>query len=246
MDFIRAAHLPSDRVKLCAASAKYRYLLDALRKEGIEVIEVEDNINLDSPVASHADMNMIHLGGGRVVVAQEQQKLVTNLRRSGLDVIITAKPLQKTYPLDIQFNCLLINNVLIGKIDNTADEIKDYCIRSKIKLVNVNQGYTKCSVAVVDESAIITSDSSIASVSIANGIDVLVIEKDYIKLEGYDTGFIGGCCFKYDRKTLVFTGDVSAHKSYDKIKAFVQNYGIGIEMLSNKELVDIGSVIPLK
>ena len=67
-----------------------------------------------------------------------------------------------------------------------------------------------------------------------------------IQLDGYDYGFIGGCCGFIDKNTLVFSGNVKLHKNYEDIKAFAGNYKVDVVSLSNEMLYDIGGILPVK
>ena len=76
-------------------------------------------------------------------------------------------------------------------------------------------------------------------------MDVLLIRKGYIELPGVDYGFIGGSSFKYNRNTLVFTGNIKLHPDYESIKSFAQNHNVELLSLTENTMIDIGSIIPI-
>ena len=80
---------------------------------------------------------------------------------------------------------------IFGKESNASRYIINYAKQSGKRFVNVNQGYSKCSVAKVSEKAAITADSSLYKAMTEQGIDVLLISQGNITLKGYDCGFIG-------------------------------------------------------
>ena len=47
------------------------------------------------------------------------------------------------------------------------------------------------------------------------------------------------------RDVLLFLGNFEMHSDKDRIKAFLQNYGIMPQSLNGDVLTDIGSIIPL-
>jgi len=119
-------------------------------------------------------------------------------------------------------------------------------ISEGVELVHVNQGYAKCSISVVDDSSIITSDPGIAKAAEKKGLDVLLTEtEEEIKLPGVKYGFIGGSSGLIDERKWLLTGDILNLKSSEKIIQFLQKKSIDIVYLPGEPVVDIGSIIPL-
>jgi len=111
--------------------------------------------------------------------------------------------------------------------------------------INVNQGYSKCSVCVINENAIITSDLGIAKKCDLFGIDVLVIDDSCISLNGVSHGFIGGSSGLISPELLAVNGNIKLHKNYDNISNFCNKYNVNIISLHCGEIEDIGSIICL-
>ena len=114
-----------------------------------------------------------------------------------------------------------------------------------MKKINVKQGYCKCSICIVDENSIITSDEGIYKEVIKHDIDCLLIEKGHIDLFELDYGFIGGCSGLINEDTLVFFGNIEKHPNFKEIKNFVSKRNKKIISLSKEKLIDLGSLIPL-
>ena len=103
------------------------------------------------------------------------------------------------------------------------------------------QGYTKCSVCVVSDNAIITADRAIATACAAVGIDVLTVSEGHISLPPYNFGFIGGAsCACGDN--VYFCGSLDTHPDGESIKEFCKNHGKLAVSLSDGELQDVGSL----
>jgi hypothetical protein len=113
------------------------------------------------------------------------------------------------------------------------------------KIIHVNQGYTKCSVCVVDERSIITSDFGIAAAARQNGLDVLTIRQGYIELPGFEFGFIGGSAWKLSEHALAFTGRLDDHPDKDRILDYLTARVIEPVFLTDGPIFDIGSAIPI-
>lgn len=238
-------HLPLGRVSLCAVSAQYPHIVQALKGQGIGVIEVPPNPNLPAPVACHADMNLMHFGGEAIILASEHASVSAKLREHGFTVL-EQDGLGERYPKDVALNTLLLGGCMFGHREGASSEAVEIAAQQGINFVPVKQGYAKCATVVVSDYAIITADTSIAKAAQNSGISVLQITPGEVLLEGYDTGLLGGACFKADHRTLVFTGDISRHSCYPQIKAFTAEHQVALEVLTFQELIDVGSILPLK
>ncbi len=243
MAFLSKPHLPQSKVKLCAIAAGNPRIKSSLIEQGIEVIEVQPHKNLAAPVAAHADMQLQDLGQGRVVAASGANELVASLKNYGFAV--DEQQVYAIYPNDIALNCFYINKFLFCKSESTSAYLLNYYQSNEVEIVSIKQGYAKCSTCIVDDNSIITADSTIAAAASARGIDVLKIASGHIQLQGYDSGFIGGCCGLIDKNILAFTGKLECHPDAEKIDAFCKKNQIEILELTNDALVDIGGIIPL-
>ena len=78
------------------------------------------------------------------------------------------------------------------------------------------------------------------------GKNCLLIEKGFVKLDGYDYGFIGGASmFLENHSTLIFTGDITKHPNYNILKDFCNSINIEIDWINEIQLTDIGGMIHL-
>ena len=111
--------------------------------------------------------------------------------------------------------------------------------------VSSRQGYSRCSVCVVNDNAIITADEGICRSAKAHGIDVLKIRPGYIDLPGFDYGFIGGASFKLSDTKLAFTGGLDKHPDAERIIEFASLHNIDIVYITDKPAFDIGGAIPI-
>ena len=111
--------------------------------------------------------------------------------------------------------------------------------------IDVKQGYSKCSVCVINKNAIITSDLGVAKKCDNYGIDVLFVDDSNIKLHGVSHGFIGGSCGLISPDLLAINGNITYHINSDAIQLFCEKYNVNIISLHNEEIEDIGSIICL-
>ena len=243
MKFVSAANLPSGKVSKIICGTTDSDIISFFLSLDIDVLSITENKSIDIPVSTHADMAAIHLGGNKIIVDKLQQSLREALEKDGFEIFETSSPIAGRYPDDIRLNFALAGDFVIGNV-RYADKILTSLLTDKIQ-VNVRQGYCKCSTLIVDEKSIITDDESIFSETLKNGFDVLLISKGDIALDGYDYGFIGGASGKISDDTVVFFGDITKHRDYDKINSFLSEHGCKFICSDNKHLRDIGGIIPL-
>lgn len=237
-------NLPQDNVKIVVMSTNNKELVNRVEELGIKVLPSENLSKLLIFEQYHTDLQLLHYNKDTVFVLKECTSLKENLKKYFPNVIEISKNIDKDYPNNVMLNCVVLNDKLICNTKTITDEVLQMAIRDNLKIINVNQGYTKCSTCIVNENAIITSDKSIYK-SCRNEMDVLLIRQGYIKLSGTDYGFIGGSSFKYNRNTLVFTGNIKLHPDYENIKSFVENHNVELLSLTENTMIDIGSIIPI-
>ena len=196
------------------------------------------------PLSYHPDMFCFKLENNKWIFYEGVYKTNKNIiDKLNLYITIIDNPKSCDYPNDISLNAAMLGNYLICNIKYTSEKILEYAKKSNKKIINAKQGYAKCSVCIVDENSIITSDKSIYKKALQNNINALLIEKGHIDLNGYNYGFIGGCSGLIDRNKLAFTGDIILHPNYRDIKKFCDDRGVEIISLSKKKLYDYGSLL---
>ena len=241
---IREPNLPEAPAALCAVSAKADKVRRALEALGVAVIAVTACAALPEPVACHADMLLNHAGGRDIFAACPDAGYCRELEEYGLNVMPAGVELEKSYPGDIALNIAGIGEyALIGK-RCPASRVSGFYRHSR-RCIEVKQGYAKCSTCIVAADAVITADRQICTAARQNGLDALLISPGGIHIEGYDTGFIGGCCGLLSPSVLAFCGDVSLLRDGERIRAFALEHGVYIEQLTGGEPDDIGGILPL-
>ena len=153
--------------------------------------------------------------------------------------------LSPLYPGDCRYNAACTGKFFIHRLDITDSELlaaaKASC-GNELELIDVRQGYAKCSTVIVDENSIITYDKGIAKPCEAAGMNVLLVKPGFVKLRGANTGFIGGASGRVGGE-IVFNGDLSAHPNFREIVDFIEARGLGSKWFESYELEDIGSII---
>ena len=226
----------------CRASEK---ALSALKNIGAEVYLLPPSPSLQTGVASHTDM-IIFIGFGRLFCHESyyennKELLDTIAKKGGLTLSVSNEEWSQNYPNDVLFNACIVGNKLVCNSKTVSKDILLTASKEGYEIINVNQGYTKCSVCIVCENAIITSDKNIEKSCKNAGIDVLSISEGHISLPPYDFGFIGGTCGSYNDQVF-FCGSLSSHPNGDHIRNFCLKHGKSAVSLSDNELQDVGSI----
>lgn len=251
MKFIEKPYLPTTKAKCVICDSRVGdSIKNELRSLGCEIILVPTDSSIDVPISSHPDIHIFYCGNGDFITSSFYHDTLNkeiNKYTDEIDCEIFNNKagdgiLRKGYPEDVLFNAVIVGNYLIANKETVS---KDIQLKNKDKtLIEVKQGYTKCSVCVVSENAIITDDPGIYQ-STKKFIDALLISRGDILLKGYNYGFFGGCCGKISNDTLAFYGCVEKLTEYDAISAFCRNHGVHCYSLSNDTLSDYGSLIPV-
>jgi hypothetical protein len=238
--------IPEKDVKCVLIDGRELEIGKAIEKLGIKVLYTERCDDLYEAISYHPDILVHPLDEREVVVAPNlSQNFLRRLIELNVKVIKGRTFLKRNYPHDIAYNVARLGNVAFHNLKYTDPVLREELEKRGIKFLHVNQGYTKCNMAIVDEKSFITSDAGIFDVAVKNDFDVLLINTGGITLKGFDYGFIGGATGLIGKKKLAFTGDFRHLKDYKKIIEFLHKKGIEIVQLTSTQIKDIGSIIPL-
>ena len=219
--------------------------LSELKKEGFSPILMPPADYLDKPVASHTDM-LLFIGFGRlfchISYYEKNKDLIDRIISiSGLALTVSEEETGNKYPGDVLFNACLVNNKLICNKKSVSRLILECAQETNCEIINVPQGYTKCSICPISDNAIITADKAIAEACKGFGMDVLLINEGDISLPPYSFGFIGGTAGAWGDKVF-FCGSIDTHKDADIIREFCRQHKKTVRSLSDESLQDVGSI----
>jgi len=248
MNYIKLPNLPEGKVKGILIDGRIsKKIADSLLKMEITPIKTECLPEMYEAVSYHTDIMLHHVGGNKIVYAPGINiKILEMLSSLGFKMIEGKTVLSAKYPGNIAYNAARVGNYIIHNLKYTDKILLKELESEGAEFIDVKQGYSKCSVCVVDKNAIITSDKGIEEAASKKGIDVLLIEPDEnIVLPGLNMGFIGGCTGKISRDKMVVTGDLTKLKSFVDIVKFANSHGVKIVSLSDEKPVDVGSIIPV-
>ena len=211
--------------KYISALADQR-IIDYIKEKGFNPILVnhEGEGFVSDPLSCHPDMFMCRLS--------EDELFAFDCKLDKLN---------PGYRTEVGFNAVCTGNFFIHNLELSNPRLLNRAKELGLELINVRQGYTKCSTVVVDEKSIITYDKGIFK-ACEGELDALLINPGNVYLHGYDTGFIGGASGRLENE-IIFNGDITKHPDYKRIAEFTEKKGFTIKFFADRKLTDIGSVI---
>lgn len=238
---IETPHLPKSKVRHIILGEKYRNVLEsALFTHDLEPVWLKSNPHVDERLSGHADLSAVQIV--KSVILSEYLNPCEQIHKI-VGVEYVPDPQQAVYPYDAGLNFCIVGDKLFFNPKTANAKLVEKC--GCKQFIPVKQGYTKCSICVIDENSIITSDKRIAEAAENAGMDALYLCEPFVKLDGFGYGFIGGAAFKISETDIAFTGKIVDTIVERKIESFLSRRNINPIYLTDSQIFDIGSAIPL-
>lgn len=269
-------------------------LMQALENEGHDIYKVLSTDVVYPAISAHADIYMCRVGNTLLIDDTTQteppimEQYMEELERQSDDltenpiipamsskngeghIVLSMGGIGYEYPDDVPYNAVSTDRFFIHNTELTSPALLDRARYAGLQIINVKQGYTRCSCLPAGSSAFITSDEGIArslrawneiirseaaeaaadgdeaeSISLMNDIvDILLIRPGYINLKGFEYGFIGGTAGAVGNK-IYFNGDITEHPDSDIIIRFIEDHGYEPVWFADEPLTDIGSIFSI-
>ena len=121
---------------------------------GYELIEINESTKVYPEISSHIDIFACKVSE-KIIVEPTQYK---NIMPYVKNIIKGQDEIQEKYPDDIKYNVCTIGKKAIHNFQYTDAKLKQELINNNYELINTTQGYTNCSIAVIDDNSAIVSD----------------------------------------------------------------------------------------
>lgn len=201
----------------------YTEVTDWIKEQGHSPVLVPDSSKIYPEICSHADLFLCRLGN------------------DAASPLFSGIPVGREYPECAALCAAANSEYFIHNTKITDPELLLAAQKVGLKVVHVNQGFTRCNLLPVG-SGFITGDFGVNRALEAAGLNVLLVSWGHICLPGHRFGFIGGCAGIIGN-TVVFNGDITLHPDHEKILAFIALQGYSVKYFPLLPLVDIGSII---
>ena len=220
---------------------------EKLKELGYELIEMKHSQNVYQEISAHVDIFTCKIGEKLIVEPSQYEniksKLDNNIEQGNESV-------QSKYPSDIKYNICIMGQKALHNFEYTDSKIKQELINLGYELINTSQGYTNCSIAVIDDKSAIVTDKGLYKILQKYNIDVLYLEYEPdIKLfdnNKYSNkkGFIGGAISRIGNEIIIF-GDLKKIDQDNKIRNFITNKNLNIIEFKNLDVIDYGGIVEL-
>lgn len=216
---------------------------EKLKELGYELIEIKESEEVYTEISSHVDIFACKTGE-KVVVDPTQYIYMPELPNieQGIDNV------EAEYPFDIKYNVCTIGKYAIHNFKYTDKKVQQELIKSGYELIQTTQGYTNCSIAVIDDNSAIVTDKGLCKILESLNINVLFLDYEpNIKLlnkYGYSSknGFIGGAISRIGDNVMVF-GDLNKIDNNNVIRNFITDRNLKIIDFENLEVIDYGGTV---
>lgn len=224
--------------------------VNRLMSFGLNLIPTDRVPSLYEAVDGHPDLQFFRINGKIIAqkdISEHQKEL---LHKLGATVTLGNSSLSLPYPSNIPYNALLAPDLLMHRLDATdqviLEEVQELKKTREIMLINVRQGYSRCSCAYVGKNAYITEDPVMAEKLLSLGKQVFYQKHSNVHLEGFDFGFIGGAVslISIEGEDLVLVSGSLDFYAYGKeLKIFFSQKNIRYECICGGKLMDRGTMI---
>lgn len=193
-------------------------------------------------INGHVDIQLNVISKNKVIVHKDMPlDFLKILLENDIEYILSKEELGMSYPKDIILNGLILENYFVHNLEFTDKALLD--TQSHKKLINIKQGYTKCSVLPLREKVAITSDKGLYNALMIENFDVLFVPPGDIVLPSMNYGFIGGVGGMISSNELALFGELNHYKYGIEVKDFLSKHNINPISLKKGKLVDRGSLL---
>lgn len=218
-----------------------------LKELGYELIEIKQSDKVYSEISAHVDIFTCKIGN-KLIVEPSQYKYIKEQLQDEYSIEEGKEKVETNYPFDIKYNVCTIGKKALHNFEYTDSKIKEKLIKQGYELINTTQGYTNCSIAVIDDNSAIVTDKGLYKILQKHNVDVLYLEYEpNIKLLSDDSyssrrGFIGGTISRVDDSVIVF-GDLRKIDKDEQIRSFIENRNLKLIDFTGLDVIDYGGVV---
>ena len=222
---------------------------EKLKELGYSLIEIKTNNNVYEEISGHVDIFTCKIANKLIVEPSIYDQIKESVS-DNYNVVEGKENIENKYPYDIKYNVCTIGKKALHNFEYTDLKIKEELINQGYEIINTTQGYTNCSIAVIDDNSAIVTDKGLYKILEKHNIDVLYLKYEPdIKLlttTGYSNkkGFIGGAISRIDNKIIIF-GDLNKIDQEGKIREFILKKDLKIVEFKEQDVVDYGGVVLL-
>ncbi len=194
---------------------------------------------VEGSLSGHPDISIFYNGVDLILSSDTPLYIIDAFQRHGIKYRLSGEVSGPDHPTTATYNAAGTADLLIHNLSFTATEILN--LYPDKEIINIKQGYSRCSTLLLDSMHLITSDAGIAKRCRQRGKEVLLVESKEIILPGLEYGLFGGCCGLMGATVLV-AGSLKYMTEGEKIHDFILHAGYNILELQETIPYDIGGI----
>ena len=148
---------------------------EKIKELGYNLIEINESKNVYEEISSHVDIFTCKIGNKLIIEPTKYNEIKEQLRND-YDIEQGKEKVENKYPYDIKYNVCIIGKKAIHNFEFTDLKTKEELIKQGYELINTVQGYTNCSIAVIDDNSAIVTDKGLFKILQKRNIDVLYLQ----------------------------------------------------------------------
>lgn len=223
---------------------------EKIKELGYELIEINKSNKVYEEISSHVDIFVCKTEKNIIIEPSQFNNIKNKLQDKNEQLIKGNDEIKRKYPYDIKYNVCTIGKKAFHNFEYTDSKLKEELIQQGYELINTTQGYTNCSIAVIDDNSAIVTDKGLFKILKKHNIDVLYLEYEpdikLLNTEEYSNrnGFIGGAISRLGDKIIIF-GDLNKIDINEEIKEFINKKGLQIIDFKGIDVIDYGGIVEI-
>lgn len=121
-----------------------------LLNEGLNIIKIPKSNNLYDAISGHPDIQLNIINSKKIILAKNSNLSLEILNKHHIEFEYSSKELEEKYPKNIFLNAVNLKNFFIHNLKFTDKNLLKHV--SDKELINIKQGYSKCSIAIVNNN----------------------------------------------------------------------------------------------
>lgn len=220
-----------------------------LKSLGYSLIEISKSSKTYEEISSHVDIFTCKIGN-KLIIEPSKYNEIAGFVSNYNDIEKGKELIGLKYPNDVKYNVCIIGKKALHKFDCTDFAIKEELIKGNYEMINTTQGYTNCSIAVIDDNSAIVTDKGVYKILKKHNIDVLYLDCELdiklLKSNEYSKrkGFIGGTISRVGNNIVIF-GDLNKIDNENVIRNFIISKNLNIVEFENLDVIDYGGVVEI-
>lgn len=199
---------------------------------------------VEIPLDGHPDIFISKLPEQYIIAPNSPDEIIKIFASNNKKWSFGKKTLGFSYPDIASYNISISDNYLLCNLEICEKSILEQLTNQKI--INVKQGFCRCSTLALKKDIFITSDSGIYKTLLKNDVKVYFFPSETIHLEGYKNGLLGGCFgIDEEKNRLIIAGNLDYFDNGNLLKILFKKLDYQILELDDCPLIDVGGFFVL-